>query len=62
MKKPIPNIKTPCRFCGVVIWAPADCREPECDECEGLWSAVQHDSLEIEGTLEPITECAIYTE
>lgn len=55
-RKPIPNIKTPCRFCGVVIWAPADCKEPECEQCEELHNAVLDDSFDIEQTLEPITE------
>lgn len=62
MPKPIPNIKTPCRFCGVIIWAPKDCREPECDECEELHNATLDYLFGVEVTLEPITEASRFAE
>lgn len=54
--RPISNVKTPCRFCGFTIWVPADCKEPECEDCEELHNAALDTSLEVEQTLEPITE------
>lgn len=54
--KTVQTVRASCRFCNKQIWAQADNKEPECEECGDLASAIITELCDVEETFHPLTE------